>query len=383
MKQARSAGGWRLLPLGLLLAALAPAAVDLPEGYPKEPAQAEDDQGGDADADAAESSQFHSLEAIADALMLPDGVSLVLAVPVDRELITLDTGVGEGAEISRRLKLDYAPGALAVQGGRLFVAELGPSVIHILSVAEGQELGRIELEGEPIQRLACHPVSGPLFASRGHRQSVTAIDPETQRVGPTKRLAGLAGTWLAVDPTGAPRVFTLTSEVTPSVLLRCDVEDLTLTVAQQDRVGAFGMGVALSNDGKLVSTICRDGYYKGRRGPDIPVLDASELGRMVGGIGVGAGPLAVAYHPHLKLVAVFGGARKLGLKVWHYETNRGRAEPQVRRVAGPGSQLVFGGQGRKLILVGRSTRRSFVQIDPLPLTAEEETALGRIYPTKE
>lgn len=78
------------------------------------------------------------------------------------------TAVKTTYEVARTLQPIYSGGSLALsQDGRILAASLGEDVL-LTNLSNGQELGRIEGDGEPITALTC---KGDVFSV------VTAANP--------------------------------------------------------------------------------------------------------------------------------------------------------------------------------------------------------------
>ncbi|AWM41905.1 hypothetical protein GobsT_69710 [Gemmata obscuriglobus] len=129
-----------------------------------------------------------------------DGTTLVVSQPEKGELVYFDT-VAE-REV-KRVTVDFKPGPMALQGDALYVGAKGASVVHVLDAKTGKPRKEIELGGEAVAHLACHPTKGPVYASSATYQ-VFSIDPATVKGTKTKAV----GYFLAVDPTDGGTLFT-------------------------------------------------------------------------------------------------------------------------------------------------------------------------------
>src|SRR5271170_3565037 len=69
-------------------------------------------------------------------VVLPDGVTLIVALPDDEKLAYIDTVAGKEL---KRVKLPFKPDRLAVQGKRLFASVEGVGSVHVLDLESGAD----------------------------------------------------------------------------------------------------------------------------------------------------------------------------------------------------------------------------------------------------
>lgn len=136
-------------------------------------------------------------------VMMPDGVTLIVSQPERGQLVYFDTVAEKEA---KRVDLDFKPAAMTLQGDTLYVAAQGASSVYILDAKTGKpnkRIEEIELGGDAVANLACHPTKGLVYASTTTLK-VYAIDPATGAATKTKAI----GNFLVVDPIDASAVFT-------------------------------------------------------------------------------------------------------------------------------------------------------------------------------
>ncbi len=103
----------------------------------------------------------------------------------------------------KRVSVDFKPGAMAIQGDTLYVGAKGASVVYSLEAKTGKQKKEIDLGGEAVANLACHPTKGAVYASTTTYQ-VFSIDPASGKATKTKAV----GHFLAVDPVDGAALFT-------------------------------------------------------------------------------------------------------------------------------------------------------------------------------
>lgn len=129
-----------------------------------------------------------------------DGSTLVVSQPDKGELVFFDTLAEREV---KRVAVEFKPGPMAVQGDTLYVGAKGASLVYALDAKTGKQKKEIELGGEAVAHLACHPTKGPVYASTVTYQ-VFSIDPAGGKATKTRAV----GDFLAVDPTDGNTLFT-------------------------------------------------------------------------------------------------------------------------------------------------------------------------------
>jgi hypothetical protein len=367
-------------------------------------------------------------------VLLPDGETLVVSAPTAAELVFINTS--EGQE-TKRVKVDFQPGALALRGSTLFALAKGSSLLFVLDINTGAVKKQIKVPGDKLAQLACHPSTGPLYAST-EAFDVVSINPESGKV--TKTAA--KGNFLAVDPLKGDFLYTGTQKPirdvlvmskgpansvrlgvakanTNSLLVKYGIKAKELkAVAANKNAAINGRAMALSADGKKIAMAGGGGVESegGRRSYAIGVFDASDLDTQLGQIETGAYPQNIAFHPVIDL----GVAEKTGTsRTFTVFSSRSLAPvasfdvPTRNTAPGPDSGLLlFGGKGTRLIFYqagspappttraprGRATAGTPAKpaatpktaasgsggqlyFVPLELSDEQKAALAKAYPT--
>ncbi|AMV20654.1 YncE family protein [Planctomyces sp. SH-PL14] len=252
--------------------------------------------------------------------LTPDSETLILSSPKTGELIYFN--VLQGKE-TRRLAVPFKPAAITGQKDLLFVAVEGGNIVHALRREDGEKVRQYRLPGEPVQALACHPESGPIFASN-LKEEIFSLAPDSTQATKTNAL----GMFLCVDPVTGKHLFAGTNRPSEDVLEfqrsatgQLQVKRLTVaetaTVARYAVQGSrlklvdmnantavgFGGYLHLSPDGKKFVMVAGGGW----RSPtnrstrfDMAVFDATSPDTMLGGLEIG-GPQTIAFHPVLPI----------------------------------------------------------------------------------
>jgi serine/threonine protein kinase len=133
-----------------------------------------------------------ALPGIGGWVMLPDGVTLIVALPDRAQLVYIDTRANQEM---KRVSLKFRPNLLAAQGKRLFVSVQGACRVNILDLPSGTFRKPIDVPGEAVMEMACHPKKGMLYVSAtpragsGARGYLSVIDPISATVAPAGDLA--------------------------------------------------------------------------------------------------------------------------------------------------------------------------------------------------
>ncbi len=333
--------------------------------------------------------------------MTPDNATIIIAFAPKAQLVYLDT-VAE-KEI-KRVTLDFQPTALALQGKKLFAATKGSAIIHVLNAENGEEQKAIQLGGEPVRQLACHPNQGAVFASNSANE-IFAIDPESGNV--TKTVA--RGGFLAVDPAegkvlyagtqkpirdqmevrggpGGSLRITFDQTGRRATLLKYAVSghDLEL-VSGNDNAVINGKAVRVTPDGKDVGVVGPGGWVSKtdrRRHYVVPIYSSDNLTNMRGQVETDASPTDLAFHPVLNL----GVADRNTILLFLFNT---KSLAEVKSYPVPGGfvgmsdpvLLTFGGRGRKVIYwyPGKGGKGQGLNFFPLELSPKDNSALEKAY----
>ncbi len=353
----------------------------------------------------------------------PDGETLIVSSPKTAEIIYIDTSAEK--EI-KRVKVKFQPAALALRGSALYALSKGSSLINVLDAQTGQSRKQIRVPGEKLARLACHPATGPLYATNDQYE-VIAIDTETGKSEKTEA----QGNFLAIAPKG-DFLYTGTQKPIKDVLVlsrgprRSVNVGVTKTninssiikyslngkkiepVAMKGNASINGRALALSADGQKIAMVGAGGLQgkDGKRTYAIPVYDTGDLETELGQVETGAYPSDVSFHPVLDLGAAekFGGDKKLLLfDASSLVVSKSMA---IKTRGGPASDaglLTFGGRGTKLIyypsgsnaapprrLAGAELalrgsgsgqdQQGLLYLIPLELTDDQKAELAKAFP---
>lgn len=332
--------------------------------------------------------------------MTADGVTLIVSQPEIAELVYFDT-VSE--QETKRVEVDFKPAVMAVQGTTLYVAAKGASTVHVLDAVTGNAKKEIDLGGDAIARMACHPSKGMIYASTATHE-VFAIDPATGIASRTKA----TGSFLAVDPVNASAVFTgvqppldwdrIIIEDLPggairiywdqwgarAFILKYSVQGRNLKLVSSQKnaaVNAFAM--AITPDGKKVLMPSGGGWRPPAEGGTgggymCAAFSAANLATRVG-----EAPSAtdIAFHPVLNLGVLNLHGREVQLV--NPRTLVGGKIFTIAQNADARSLLItFGGKGTKIILWnGDNPANSSEGLHflPLELTSGDRSALEKVY----
>ena len=267
---------------------------------------------------------------ISDAVVTPDGKTLIYSVPSKGELVFVDTLTE--TEV-KRVEVEFKPDLLACQQDWLYVTKMGAPAIYEIRLPAGKTIKQIKLGGEPLQGLACHPSKGLLYVTNTN-QEVFSIDPVKGEATRTKA----DGQMIVVDPRDGNHVYTGIQKPIRDVLLvegggRGNVKVSRATLGSRALILKFVVrgkglnsmefndnaaingrgGVAVSFDGKLVA-MAGGGGWKSKTEPRtnycLAVFETAEMTDLAGQVDVGPYPSAVAFHPNLPLGAVYRDSAK-------------------------------------------------------------------------
>jgi predicted Zn finger-like uncharacterized protein len=377
-----------------------------------------------------------ALPSIAGWVMLPDGITLIVALPDQAQLAYIDTVANREL---KRVALPFKPDRLAVQGKHLFASAQGTSVVHALDLDSGADKRQIKLPGGFVVDMVCHLQKGLVYASMSSQGKILAIDPDAGSAAltgedhspllgsvvlpPGYRLpaSGLpprvgTGRFLAVDPKNASTLyasylnagekwhegrretwwsylglkkFTVKGrmEVNPrnmwqrgnSSILPAGrfwpLEVIRIN-AKVTPSGSF-YPLSFSSDGKNIGVT--DGHQW-------ELLSTADLESRTGTVAC-SGAADLAFHPVLELVAVEGdnGGADRGTALYLFNT---RSLTQIAKITlspGPFAKtppscrlLSFGARGTKLLYYDW-LRAGYLCSFPLTLTASEVEALAKAY----
>jgi DNA-binding beta-propeller fold protein YncE len=178
-----------------------------PEDKPKDPVEkAPEEKPADAPAVPADrpgetsGTAFFRLPAPTGYVMMPDGVTLIVAMAKHGQLIYFDTV--RDKEI-KRVEVDFKPTCLALQERTLFAVAEGSAMVYALDAMTGKVKKEYAVGGDGIVQLACNYHRGYLYATTGSRK-VYSIDPTSGAVTKTAAM----GDFIAVDPVDGNSVYT-------------------------------------------------------------------------------------------------------------------------------------------------------------------------------
>jgi predicted Zn finger-like uncharacterized protein len=334
-------------------------------------------------------------------VVLPDGVTLVVSLPDKAQLVYVDT---LAVKETRRVDLEFKPGALAFQGAALFAAAQGSGRLYVLDLLTGEVKKEIKSPGGPLLALACHPTQGLLYATNSDRQ-VLAIDPGAG----TATVTAAQGMFLAVDPVDSGTVYTgIQGEIRDviefrelgggrvvlqpgragefALLLKYAVKGNTLTpVAANDNAASNGRCLRVSPDGKKVG-IPGGGGYRPRsggagKGYGVALFSTDDVKTLLGVVECGAYPQNLAFHPVLDLGVVDQSGSTL-----HLFNSKSLVEvgtiPTAPAGSPPGPRsdlLAFGARGTKLIYHDGRDGGGNLRFVPLQLSDKDKAALEKAY----
>ncbi|OWK40327.1 hypothetical protein [Fimbriiglobus ruber] len=333
-------------------------------------------------------------------VMLPDGVTLIVSQAEKGELVYFDT-VAE--QETKRVSVDFKPGAMTLQGETLYVGTKGASIVHVLDAKTGKEKREITLGGDAVANLACHPSKGPVYASTT-TLGVYSIDPASGTA--TKTAA--TGHFLVVDPVGGTAVFTgvqpprgqdevivkqlpeRTYKVfwdrwgTRAFVLKFVPEgkDLKL-VSSQKNAAVNAYTLAISPDGKKVLMTSGGGWRPPVEGGSgggygFPAFSTENLETM---LGQGPGATNLAFHPVLNM----GVANQSGRNIQLFNPKSligGKTFSVSAGADGRPLLITFGAKGTKVVLWNGDNPKNpeeGLHFLPLPLTADDRAALEKVY----
>jgi hypothetical protein len=342
---------------------------------------------------------IHQLPSLGGMVMTANDKTLVVSVPTTGQLLYFDALT---AKESKKMEVDFQPGALAVQGNRLFVATKGAPIIHVLDADTGKEQKQIKLPGLPIDQLACHPVKGLLYAINDD-MDVFSIDPASSKATLTKAV----GQKIVVDPSDGNNVYTSIFKPARNRLLVQEMPGRTLKVqlikgkasnillkfkadgadlkfaAGNPNAGSGGSWFGVSRDGKRVAM---SGPY---RVPgkgltfNIAVFDTADMSSILGQLPMSSFPRAICFHPYLDLVATV--EETSGISVFNAKSFVKKESFKLPRLTVLPYTLTFGGQGAKLIsaspVLGTGGREKTLalQFHSLSLSEQQKDELRKVF----
>ncbi|MEK7866727.1 MAG: tetratricopeptide repeat protein [Planctomycetota bacterium] len=355
---------------------------------------------------AAEASQFPSIgiKSSAGWALLPDGSTLVVALPDSAELLYVDTEAGKEL---KRVSLEFKPGAMVLQGSMLYVAAQGASFVYAIDPASGEQKKEIKVAGDPIVDLAGAPGKSVLWATNAH-EDVVAIDP---KAGTANKTAG-KGHYLAVDPAGA---FVYTARTNPNkwdvvvekgqdgsetyywddwgyraILVKYAVNGKSLKqVGVNNNAAVNGQALCLSPDGKRISVVGGGGWRpkaggSGAGGYVVAFFDTGDMTTMRGQVDTDAYPENAALHPVLPIgVALKSEAHLIFFNAKSLAATKTVEIKKAPRAPNQAGKLIFAGRGTRLVYLAvadtfrkEDGRLYFV---PLDLNDEDRKALAKAY----
>jgi hypothetical protein len=342
---------------------------------------------------------FFRLPAPGGFVVTPDLVTLIVSLPESAQLVFFDTVTNVE---QKRIDMDFKPGAMAIQGGTLFVASHDGSGIYGLDLQTGAVKSEFTLPANSIAHVACHSEKGLLYASTADL-SVFSVDPADGSV--TKTAA--TGTFLAVDPVNGMTVYTGAQPRQSGVvliikeeddvirliwdrwgcraaILKCAVKGKQLKVETiQDNAACNGWQMHLTPDGKRIMIIGGGGWRPPAEGGTgggyvTAVFKSDNVKSMAGQAPHGSG---IIFHPLLN----FGVTNQLGrsLAIFNAKSLAKTKEYQVAAGADQRSLvLAFGGKGTKVLLwngANPASKTEGLHFLPLELTKQDRSSLEQAY----
>ena len=321
-------------------------------------------------------------------VLSPDGETLIVSSPKTAEIIYIDTS--KEKEV-KRVKVKFQPAALALRGSSLYAVAKGSSLLYVLDAQTGQSKKQVRVPGEKLAQLACHPTTGPLFATNDQFE-VLAVNTETGKLEKTEA----QGNFLAVAPKG-DFLYTGTQKPIKDVLVlsrgprhsvkvgvaKTNINSTIVKyslkaekmepVAMKGNAAINGRALAVSPDGQKIAMVGAGGMQgkDGKRVYAIAVFDTSDLETELGQVETGAYPANLSFHPVLDIGVAekFGGDREtlafrcqltrreqdhgiqdegragLGCRSAHIWRTRNQADLLSFRVERRCRQLAWSGQG--------------------------------------
>jgi hypothetical protein len=361
-------------------------------------------------------------------VMLPDGVTLIVALPDEAKLAYIDTVANKEL---KRVKLSFKPECLAVQGKRLFASAQGASAVHVLDVDSGANKKEIKLPDGFVTSMACHTEKGLVYLVMSEQRTIHTLDPETGRTAlagiyalqvlsfPAPHFPAIKATaqYLAVDPrdgntfygayfSGGEKRHEGTVEETygqglEKLQVKTKVElypgeipgmqrtvsvpagpfqPLARTAVNRNAVplshdrGGF-YPVRISSDGKRVGVIGRG---------EVQILEADNIGSGAG-VGKCPDPTDLAFHPVLDLMAVEGSNGSSGNALYLFN---GKSLTQITKISfdsgaaakapAVGRLLTFGARGTKVVYYDWS-QGGLLRFLLVKLTQKDREMLSKAY----
>ncbi len=360
-------------------------------------------------------SDWHLVSHLGGWALSPDTMTVIVAETPRGELVLFDV---TGEKDPRRVEVEFKPTALAVQGNNLFAAAEGSGIVHVLSLPDFKESKQVNIPGGAVQRLACHPTKGMVYAVLTDNK-IVAIDPGTM----TATLTSAKGQSLAVDPHDPYLVYVgmnFSSQdvmdfmkigdnktrveflrVTPTAILsKYRAEGKTLKLIRG--IGNASVGhkgeIAVSPDGRSVTLVSPGGWWdlqNNKKLYDIAFFQTSDMKTVLGSLNHGA-PRSVAFHPDLDFLAALGQGgltsqghagqvtlfRRTSLKEEarysfpHYGPANDRVlRPRATNPSQAVDAITFAAKGTRLVLIAAGT----VQFVELDLSDQQRESLRSKY----
>jgi hypothetical protein len=361
-------------------------------------------------------------------VMLPDGDTLIVALPDEATLVYIDT---DSNKESKRIKLSFKPDCLAVQGKRLFASAQGVSAVHVLDVESGVDRKEINVPDGFVTAIACHPQKGPVYLILSEQHTIYTLDPERNSTAlagfnglvpfkfpaPHYRAIRARAQYLAIDPRTANAFYTTYAsgvdkwhegirertygQGLEKYLLRAKValypgdlpgqrttisvpagpfqplERLEVNANAVPVTGDLGgfYPVRVSSDGKRVGIIGRG---------EIQMLEADNINSGAG-VAKCPSPSDLAFHPVLDQIAVEGSNGPSGRAVYLFDAKSLTQISKISFDSGPaaksppaGRLLTFGGHGTKVVYYDWS-HGGCLRFLSVKLTPKDREMLSKAY----
>ena len=334
------------------------------------------------------------LPAVGGLAVAPDHRTLVISVSSAAKLFYFDTVADKEL---KQVEVEFQPGALAIQGKKLFAATRGAATIHVLDLDTGKELQEVKLDKDAVESIACHPSKGMIYATDVNLD-LFAIDPANGKVTRTKG----AGQKVVVDPVDEKIIYTsifnparntaivqelpgrtlriqMVKGVARCVLLRFTASgtDLKCTAVNENAaIGAPAFGV--SRDGKLLAMSGPSRVPGKGITQHIHVYETTDLTTLKGQLEGDSFPRSIAFHPLIDLVAVYRpGAR--GEYAIHSSKSLAKTQ-SLKMTENPDFPyfLLFAGRGEKLVsCFGGPRGNAVLEFRAVPLNEAQRELLKK------
>lgn len=307
-----------------------------------------------------------SLPSLDAMVMARDGKTLIVSVPSAGQLVYFDTMTEKEL---KKMEVEFQPGALALQANKLFAASKGSPTIHVLDVETGKKLSEIKLPGEAVEKLACHPTSGMVYATNA-AMDIYAIEPGSGKFNKTKA----AGKQIMIDPSDGTMVYTsiynpakdkvivqeMPGKTFKVELVKGKANNVVMKFKADGAELKFQGGNPNAGSGGSWFSVSRDGKVYAMSGPyrspqqkgitfNIGIFETGEMTTLVGQLQHEGFPRAICFHPQLDVVATVVEGPLGGITVFNSKSQVKKQSFKVPSLTKLPHTLIFGAEGTKLI----------------------------------